>query len=104
MDPSAAREPTLSMDAALIADEPTADEPPRLAARKSASMFVIGAIVLIAALGISAWFISRTRVPPAPPPAETTSKAAPKTAERVSPSADVRHPIPDDPGAQPLPE
>ncbi|HET7097329.1 MAG TPA: DUF3014 domain-containing protein [Casimicrobiaceae bacterium] len=105
MDPSAAREPKLSMDAALIADEPIAEEPlPRMAPRKSSSMFVIGAIVLIAAVGISAWFISRPRVPPSPPPAETTSRALPKPPESASPSADVRHPIPENPGAHALPE
>ncbi len=105
MDPSAAREPKLSMDAALIADEPIAEEPlQRTAPRKSPSMFVIGAIALITALGISAWFISRPRVPPSPPPAETTFRASPKSPESASPGADVRHPIPENPGAQALPE
>jgi hypothetical protein len=58
--------------------------------------------VVIAALGIVAWFISKPSLPP-PSPAKEEVSAMPRRSEAIVPRAEIRHPIAEEPGVQQLP-
>src|SRR5215831_6841717 len=87
MNPLSAQEPTLRTDPAFIADE----EAPRPTPPTSHARFVVGAVVVIAALGIIAWFIARPSLPPLPPAREEGSSTRPPP-EAMAPRAEIRHP------------
>ena len=98
MDPLSAQEPKLRTDPALIAD----DVAPRPTPPASHARFVVGAVVVIAASGIVAWFISKPSLPP-PSPAKEEVSAMPRRSEAIVPRAEIRHPIAEEPGVQQLP-
>src|SRR5215831_9930090 len=97
MDPLSAQEPKLRTDPALIADEAA----PRPAPPTSHARFVVGAVVVIAALGIVAWLISKPK--PTPSPAKEEVSATRPPPEAMVPRAEIRHPITEEPTAQQLP-
>jgi hypothetical protein len=99
MDPLTAQEPKLQTDPALIADEGA----PRPTPPTSHARFVVGAVAAIAALGIIAWFISKSSLPPPSPAKEEVSATRPPP-EAMVPRAEIRHPIAEEPGAQQLPD
>ena len=95
MDPLSAQEPKLRTDPALIAD----DVAPRPTPPASHARFVVGAVAVIAALGIIAWFIAKPSLPPPSPAKEEVSAVQPPP-EAMVPRAEIRHPIAEEPGAQ----